>query len=187
MGDKQDLKVLVIIPAKTDSKRLPGKNLKEINGKSLLQHTIDFAKDSKWPYLTICVSSESNEVGTVAWDNKVDFHPRQIDMCGDVEVVDVYRNVAKSFGARYDLVVGLQPDHPDRKYSLDHYISYMLDNNYDDLICIEPNYKRSGSVRIFKMKDLLEGAVSKRIGTIVDDATDIHYQADLDKAIKRMK
>ena len=46
-------------------------------------------------------------------------------------------------------MVALQPDHPDREHDLDYCLNYMIDNNYDDLITIEPNYKRSGSVRIF--------------------------------------
>ena len=62
----------------------------------------------------------------------------------------------------------------------------MIDNNYDDIITIEPNFKRSGSVRIFKYEHLLSGNVSKRIGCIKDDATDIHYQKDLEKARKRL-
>jgi hypothetical protein len=62
----------------------------------------------------------------------------------------------------------------------------MIENNYDDVITIEPNFKRSGSVRIFKYKHLLNSNVSKRIGCIKDDATDIHYQEDLERARKRL-
>ena len=190
MGDKQDLKILVIIPAKTDSTRLPGKNLKEINGKTLVEHSIDFAKKSKYNP-TIVVSSEAREVKEIADRCGVEFEIRSSYLTGDAEVVDVYISVAKvmefDLPNYFNLVVGLQPDHPDREHSIDHYIDYLVDNNYDDLICIEPSYRRSGSVRIFKMDHLLKGAVSKRIGTIVDNATDIHYQEDLDKAKKRMK
>ena len=62
----------------------------------------------------------------------------------------------------------------------------MVDNNYDDLITIEPSFKRSGSVRIFKYDHLLKGHVSKRIGCVKDNATDIHYQIDLEKAKKKI-
>ena len=34
----------VIIPARANSKRLPGKNMKVLGGKPLIQHSIDFAK-----------------------------------------------------------------------------------------------------------------------------------------------
>ena len=62
----------------------------------------------------------------------------------------------------------------------------MINNNYDDLITIEPSFKRSGSVRIFKYGHLLNSNVSKRIGCIKDDATDIHYQQDLERPKKRL-
>ena len=42
----ESLWVTAIIPAKTDSTRLTKKNLKVINGKTLLEHTLDYAKKS---------------------------------------------------------------------------------------------------------------------------------------------
>ena len=71
-------------------------------------------------------------------------------MCGDTEVVDVYVNIVQNLNEKFDYVVALQPDHPDRENSLDYCLEYMIKNNYDDLITIESNYKRSGSIRIFK-------------------------------------
>ena len=107
-------------------------------------------------------------------------------MCGDTEVVDVYINIIQKLDSKYDYVVALQPDHPDREHSLDYCLNYMIDNNYDDLITIEPNFKRSGSIRIFKYDFIINGNVSKRIGCLKDSATDIHYLEDLNKAIKKM-
>ena len=62
----------------------------------------------------------------------------------------------------------------------------MIENNYDDLITINPSWKRSGSVRIFKFDYLKRGMVSKRIGCLRDSATDIHYQEDLNKVINKI-
>jgi hypothetical protein len=56
----------------------------------------------------------------------------------------------------------------------------MVENNYDDLITVNPNYKRSGSVRIFKYNYLKSEQVRKRLGCIKDSAVDIHYQEDLE-------
>ena len=69
------MKVLVIIPAKLDSTRLKKKNLKKLNGKSLVEHSIDYAKASKHE-VEIIVSSESNEVREVALKNNIIFHSR---------------------------------------------------------------------------------------------------------------
>jgi CMP-N-acetylneuraminic acid synthetase len=181
MGDKQVMKVLVIIPAKLDSKRLEKKNIQLINGKTLVEHSIDYALTSKHD-VTVVVSSESLEVKDTFWgkyDNVV-FHHRDKALCGDVEVVDVYIAIAKTTFYEYDLVVGLQPDNPNRSHTLDECIDYMMENNYDDLITVNPNYKRSGSVRIFKYEYLKLSQVSKRLGCIKDDAIDIHYKEDLE-------
>ena len=39
------MKIITIIPAKTDSTRLTKKNIQKINGKTLVEHSIDYAKD----------------------------------------------------------------------------------------------------------------------------------------------
>ena len=180
------MKILTVIPAKLDSKRLPKKNIQKIKGKTLVEYSIDYAKKSKYNP-KIIVSSESKIVEKLAKDNNVDFSLRDKSMCGDVEVVDVYIELAKKLNQEFDLIVALQPDHPDREHTFDYCVDYLVDNNYDDLITIEPTFKRSGSVRIFKYKHLMGGHVSKRIGCIKDNATDIHYQKDLEKAKLKLK
>lgn len=180
------MKVLAIIPAKMDSKRLPGKNMKKINGISLVEHSVNYAKKSSHD-IDIIISSESIELKKLSENLNVTFHHRGKEMCGDTEVVDVYIEILKNQLKKYDLIVGLQPDHPDREHSLDNCLEYMISNNYDDLITIEENFKRSGSVRIFKYNHLINSNVSKRIGCLKDSATDIHYIKDLNKAKLKMK
>ena len=57
----KDTYAIAIIPAKTDSTRLPKKNLQVIDGKTLVEHTIDYAKNSEY-IKHIIVSTESDEV-----------------------------------------------------------------------------------------------------------------------------
>lgn len=179
------MKLLIIIPAKLDSKRLENKNIQLINNKTLVEHSIDYAKSSSRKK-EIIISSESNIVKDIAHRNNVKFLEREKSLCGDTEVVDVYINILQNLDENYDYVVALQPDHPDREHTLDYCLDYMIENNYDDLITIEPNFKRSGSVRIFKYEFLINQNVSKRIGCLRDSATDIHYLEDLNKAKNKM-
>ena len=86
------MKILVIIPAKLDSKRLFQKNLSKLNGKTLVEHSIDYAKQSKHKP-EIIISSESDLLEEIAKTNNVQFKKRSIDLCGDTEVVDVYINL----------------------------------------------------------------------------------------------
>ena len=179
------MKILTIIPAKTDSTRLPKKNIRKIGDKTLVEYSIDYAKASKYSP-DIIVSSESEEVRDIAINNQVTFLKRPQELLKDAEVTNVYIDVLDRLDSTYDLVVALQPDHPDREHTFDTCVDYLIDNNYDDVITIEPNFKRSGSVRVFKYEHLKAGHVSKRIGCIKDDATDIHYQEDLDKATQKI-
>jgi CMP-N-acetylneuraminic acid synthetase len=146
------MRVLAIIPAKLDSKRLKHKNIREIDGKPMFLHSVDYADASRY----------------------------------GVEVIDVYQHIINEINEEYDIVVGLQPDNPNRVNTLDECIDYMIENKYDDIITVNPNYKRSGSVRIFKYNYLYSGEVSKRLGCIKDDAIDIHYESDLE-LVKSLK
>lgn len=179
MGSKQIMKVLVIIPTKLDSTRLKNKNIRELEGKPMFLHSVDYALNSKHQ-VDVIVSSESGTVKMICEKYGVDFQRRSEKLCGDTEVVDVYLDVVSRITNEYDLVVGLQPDNPNRSHTLDECIDYMLDNNYDDLITVNPSYKRSGSVRIFKYHYLKDGQISKRLGCIKDGAVDIHYESDLE-------
>jgi CMP-N-acetylneuraminic acid synthetase len=171
------MKLLTLIPAKLDSKRLTKKNIRELKGKPLFLHSIDYAQDTKHKN-KIIVSSESKEVEDLVPED-IFFHRRSEDLCGDVEVVDVYLDIIKDINTEFDYVICLQPDNPNRSNTLDECLDYLIENNYDDLITVNNEYKRSGSVRIFKYEYLKAGLVSKRMGCIRDDATDIHYREDL--------
>lgn len=179
---KNRLKLLVIIPTKMDSKRFPGKNMYLINGDPMFDIAIQYALLSSHS-VHVVVSSEDDRVKQ--YMNKIwphlGFHDRDKSLCGDVEVVDVYIDVAKNFEKNeFDLAVCLQPDNIGRVDHIDEYIEYMLENNYDDLVTVNTDFKRTGEIRIFKFNDLREGRVSKRVGTKLGHATDIHYKSDLE-------
>ena len=172
------MKILTIIPTKLDSKRLKNKNIRNVNGKPMFLHSVEYASKSKHN-VTVLVSTESDIVKTICDNYNITYMSRSTSLCGDVEVVDVYLDIINKIKEEYDLVVCLQPDNPNRSHTFDECIDYMVENDYDDLITVNPSYKRSGSVRIFKYKYLKSGQVSKRLGCIKDDAIDIHYESDL--------
>lgn len=178
MVNKQIMKVLVIIPAKLDSKRLKNKNIRDVGGKPMFLHSVDYAMSSKYD-VDIIVSSESDIVKKICDEYGVKFHKRSADLCGDVEVVDVYEHIINQIDDTYDIVIGLQPDNPNRTNTIDKCIDYMIDNNYDDIITIDDTYRRSGAMRLFKYNLLKDGKVSYRIGCIKETATDIHTEEDL--------
>lgn len=174
------MRVLAIIPAKLDSKRLKHKNIREIDGKPMFLHSVDYADASQY-HVEVIVSSESDVVEEICNQYEVRFHKRPAELCGDVEVVDVYQHIINEINEEYDIVVGLQPDNPNRVNTLDECLDYMIDNKYDDIITVDDTYRRSGAMRLFKYDLLKQGKVSYRIGCVKETATDIHTEEDLEK------
>ena len=76
------MKLLIIIPAKLDSKRLKKKNIQQINNKTLVEHSIDYAKSSNYEK-EIVISSESDIVRDLALKNNIRFLEREKSLCGD--------------------------------------------------------------------------------------------------------
>lgn len=179
-------KVLVIIPAKADSTRFIGKNKQVIQGKTLVEHAINFAKSSQHNP-RIVVSTEDPETKKIALDNKVEVIHREKEFMGDREVMDVYVDVYEKLdNLDVDYVIGLQPDNPDRSVSLDEGLKYFIDLKYDDLVTVSSDGSRNGALRITRASHIESGYVSRRVGTILDNCTNIHSKQDLLNAEKNI-
>ena len=186
---------IAIIPCKMDSKRLRNKNLSVVGNKTLLEWSILYAQQSKY-VSKIVVSTESDKVKSIINNYPgVHIHDRPLYLLGDADTVDVYVNVMNSFDesgithfneVSITHVVGLQPDNPDRTKSLDEILKYFIDKKYDDLVTVGTDGTRNGSVRVVKSEFVLKDNVSRRVGTILDDCTNIHTKNDLKIVDKRM-
>ena len=181
---------LAIIPAKTDSTRLKKKNLRTIAGKTLVEHSILYAKQSNY-INDIVITSNDEEVKKLAQQYSCTFYWRDTEYMGEREVADVYVNVFQNdfkdngewrIPQLTTHVVGIQPDHPDRTVPLDKLFEYFVDNKYDDLVTVDNQGTRNGSVRILKAEDVMRGMISRRVGSYYDPATNIHSEDDLLKA-----
>ena len=179
-------KILIIIPAKADSTRFIGKNKQLIQGKTLVEHAIKYAKDSK-RISRIVVSTEDEETKQIAHDSGVEVIHREKEFMGDREVMDVYVDVFEKLDDdSIEYVIGLQPDNPDRNVSLDEGLDYFIELKYDDLVTVNSNGSRNGALRITKASHIKSGYVSRRVGTILDNCTNIHSKNDLKNAEKNI-
>ena len=181
-----DIKGVAIIPAKTDSTRLKKKNLRVIAGKTLVEHAIDYAKKGNL-IKYIVVTTESGEVREIVKKYKdVILFDRDESYMGEREVADVYVNVVQHLPAiivnNVTHVVGVQPDHPDRQTKVDDLLKYSVKNKYDDLVTVNSDGTRNGAVRITKFDFVQSGMMSRRVGSFLDDCTNIHSEEDLEKA-----
>ena len=178
---------VAIIPAKTDSTRLKKKNLRVIDNKTLVEHSILYAKQCKY-IKDIIVTSNDQEVEDIAKKYSCTFYWRDEEYMGEREVADVYVNVFQNdfknngewrIPQLATHVVGVQPDHPDRTVPLDSLFKYFVENKYDDLVTVDNTGTRNGSIRILKAHDVMKGSISRRVGSYLDPATNIHSEEDL--------
>ena len=186
---------VAIIPAKTDSTRLKKKNLRVIDDLSLVAHSILYAKRCKY-IKDIIVTSNDEEVEKIAKYYSCNFYWRDEDYMGEREVADVYVNVFQNdfkdngewrIPQLATHVVGIQADHPDRTVDLDTLMEYFVDNKYDDLVTVDNTGTRNGSIRILKAEDVMRGTISRRVGSYLDNCTNIHSEQDLLQAEDNIK
>ena len=184
-----DPRGLDIIPHKPDSTRLKKKNLRVIAGKTLVEHALDYATNSEL-IKHIIVTTESDEVKelTKKYKNVIVFD-RDKSYMGEREVADVYVNVVKQFKKDYENlhleithIVGIQPDHPDRQTNAYELIKYAIINKYDDLVTVDSSGTRNGAVRVTQKQLVDSGMMSRRVGSYLDNCTNIHSEEDLKQA-----
>lgn len=110
--------MLVIIPARGGSKGVPGKNLKKLNGKPLVQYTIEAAKEI-FKNENILLSTDDAEIKNLAEDLGLDvpfLRPAHLasDNSGMYEVLLHALDFVESQGRKYETIVLLQPTSPFR-------------------------------------------------------------------------
>jgi CMP-N,N'-diacetyllegionaminic acid synthase len=113
------MKKLVIIPARDGSKRLPNKNLKILNGKPLIIHSVEIARkifnDNE-----ICVSTDSSEIKSIVEKSglRVPFlRPKELAQ-DNTPTEEVLIHALKWYDKnnyKPDVIILLQPTSPFRK------------------------------------------------------------------------
>ncbi|SMF67504.1 CMP-N,N'-diacetyllegionaminic acid synthase [Paenibacillus uliginis N3/975] len=136
-------KCLAIIPARGGSKGVPRKNLRLINGKPLIQYTIEAALGSRRIDQTV-VSTDCTEIAQVSVEAgaTVPFirpsalaedHSRTIDVLK--HAVEFYENQ----GVFYEHIILLQPTSPLRNsFDIEEAYSIFLQNEADSLQSVSP-------------------------------------------------
>jgi N-acylneuraminate cytidylyltransferase len=113
------MKTLFVIPARGGSKGIPGKNIKQLRGKPLIAHSLDFARMFAYDE-DICVSTDSSDIADLVsgMKYKVPFlRPAHLatDTAGSYDVMLHALEVYEKRNGPYDIMVLLQPTSPFRK------------------------------------------------------------------------
>lgn len=139
-------KILTIIPARGGSKGLPGKNIKPINGKPLLAHSILQAKIENVEN-KIVVSSDCEIIGKIAKDYGAAFLKRPENLSGDtassesalLHALDHYEN---QLGYSPDYICFLQCTSPLRQdLDIQNALNQIITESSDSLLSVCPNHR----------------------------------------------
>jgi CMP-N-acetylneuraminic acid synthetase len=136
------MKILGLIPARGGSKGIPGKNIKNLDGKPLLQYTFESAKNSKL-LSKVILSSDDPEIIAVAEEIglEVPFRRPTALAADDTPTLDVVKHALNYFaqkGQNFDAVCLLQPTTPFRRSGLiDEAIGKFISGNFDSLLSVK--------------------------------------------------
>ena len=135
------MKILGLIPARGGSKGIPGKNIKPLGVKPLLQYTFEAAKASKLLTKVILSTDDENIVKTAKKIGlKVPFlRPEElaVDNTPSLDVILHALDFFEEKGEKFDAVCLLQPTTPFRKAGLiDEAITRFSEGNYDSLVSV---------------------------------------------------
>lgn len=112
------MNILCIIPARGGSKGIPYKNIKPLNGKPLIEYTIDVARHIVSDE-NICVTTDDDDIISVVKDRKLNVpfkRPNYLatDTCGTYEVLLHALDFYEKQGVKYDAILLLQTTSPFR-------------------------------------------------------------------------
>lgn len=140
---------VALIPAKSNSRRLPGKNVRVLGDKPLFVHSVEIAIKST-QIDKVVVSSDSDEILEIASSLGAIPIKRPIGLCGDnVPNLDVCKHIVDEFASKenkIELMILLQPTHPFRTvHELDEAIKKLSDNtDFDSLVSVTPSHRIRG-------------------------------------------
>lgn len=149
------MKVLCIVQARMGSERLPGKVMKEINGKPMISYTLSSLKKSKYiDEIVLATSTQEINDPLVQYVEKLNFKVFRGD--NEDNVLERYKLVADEYGG--DIIIRVTGDCPlINPIIVDHVITKFLMYNYDyDYVRLDvPNtFQRGFDVEVFSKSAL---------------------------------
>lgn len=144
------MKYVLVIPARGGSKRIPLKNIKDLAGKPLIMHTIEYALKTFKPE-EIFVTTDSEEIMKIAAAAGVQIIERPAELAGDfvttAATLQHASAVIQSRGVDFDYLTHLQCTNPFRPDGMmEDCIRIMDSNKYTCLIGVTRSWRKFGKI-----------------------------------------
>ncbi len=142
------MKNIAIIPARSGSKRFPGKNLFPLGGLPLIEHSINYALDNKELFRKIIVTTNDLAIMEISQKKGVEVVERPSHLCSDTATtVSALKHVLESLNCEAENVILLQPTNPLRPDNLlrEAYEKFQA-GNYDSLMTVSRSSHKLGKI-----------------------------------------
>lgn len=137
------MKILIIIPARGGSKRIPRKNVRLMNGRPLIMYSVDNALSLKEFYDTcLAVSTDDEELSGIVSDHGAEIVIRGEELSGDgvtldPVIYDALMKMEEKHGVRFDIVITMQATSPTlQKSTLKDAVEYFIRGGYDTVLSV---------------------------------------------------
>lgn len=140
-------KTIAIIPARGGSKRLPGKNIKELGGIPLLAHSILYAQQQDF-IDAVYVSTDDDVIKKVALEYGTLIINRPESLSGDLEpTVSALKHVVESIAETIENVVLLQATNPLRpKKMMQEAYALFQEKSMESLFTVSRSHHKLGKI-----------------------------------------
>ena len=154
------MRILCIIPARSGSKGIPDKNIKQLDGKPLLAHSIEQAKQSSYiDQMKVVVSTDSENYANIARTHGAEVpFLRPSEISGDLATDDQFiLHMLNNLNDDFDLILQLRPTQPKRStHDIDNCLKIMIEKlEYTSLRSVIPIEKSPFKMYTIKDRKLL--------------------------------
>ena len=169
---------IVVIPARKNSKRIKGKNLRELNGRPLISHSIEYAIKF-FNRKNIWVNTDDNKIIDLAKGYNISTYIRPSSLAEDVTSTnDVILDFCKhliSEDINFKNIIILQPTNPIRTKSLiTEAIKSFEESNTNSLMSVSILHKKFG-----KIKNNKYHPINYKMGQRHQDLENLYYENGL--------
>ena len=185
------MSILIVIPARGGSKRLPRKNKLKIHGKPLFMYSVEAAKNLCMNPRVI-VSTDDKEIQNICKANNIEVLERikllALDYSAKQDViVDVCDELWEKEFFIPKVVISLQANSPQittdiLQRSINLFYESKGKNGWKEVICIDNDGIQNGSIRIMTYRSVYQKTLSTYLSTFTKNMVDIHTVNDLKDA-----
>lgn len=139
------MKTICIIPARGGSKGVPGKNIREVAGKALILHSLEYA-ESAADVDAVYVSTDDEKIAEISRQGGAEVIKRPAEIAGDTATTESAISHVLEFleaqGESIGTVILLQATSPFRpEGSLQKMLNIFFQGSYDSMLSLSPTHR----------------------------------------------